>query len=297
MNRKPLESLKHFDWPSTLQSYLLLTLGALLLAVNVNLFLAPPDIAPGGVSGSALVINHFTGWPIGLTMLALNLPLIAVGFRYLGRFQFLSKTLYVVLIYNVGTDLLRPWLPNGITHDLVLNAICGGALGGIATGLVYRSGGTSAGSGIISRVLQIKTGIPLSQMYLFTDGAIIFVEGLVFGWDKALYSLIMLFLWGLATDYTLEGPSVVRTVFVVTEQAGEVSHALLTRLQVGVTAWSGQGMFTEAERKVLFCTINRPDVNAVRAIVTEIDPDAFVVIGQGHQASGGVLRSDIRKLR
>lgn len=280
-----------FNWQSILHTYLPLTVGAIILAVNVDLFIAPAKIAPGGVSGSGLLINHFTGWPLGLTMLALNLPLALFGFKYLGRFQFLSKTLYVVVIYNVGADLLKPYLPNGLADDLILNAVCGGVLGGIATGLVYRGGGTSAGSGIISRVLQIKTGIPLSQMYLVTDGAIILVEGLVFGWDKALYSLIMLFIWGLATDYVLEGPSVVRTVFIVTDNAGEVAQSLLTRLQVGVTSWSGQGMFTEVERKVLFCTVNRPDVNAVRSIVSQIDPGAFIVIGQGHQASGGVLKS------
>ena len=290
MKFKWIEPLSRLDWRSTLQSYSLLTVGAVLLAVNVDLFLAPSAIAPGGVSGSALLINSFTRWPIGLTMLVLNVPLLVVGFRYLGRFQFLSKTLFVVLVYNLGVDFLKPWLPAGVTHDLVLNALFGGILGGIATGLVYRGGGTSAGSGIISRVLQIRTGIPLSQIYLLTDGAVIFMEGLVFGWDRALYSLIMLFIWGLATDYVLEGPSVVRTVFIVTDFADEISRALLTRLQLGVTAWTGRGMFTESEHKVLFCTVNRPDVNAVRLIVGEMDPTAFIVIGHGHQASGGVLR-------
>lgn len=288
--------MKHLpaNLPAAFSQYFLLTLGAIVLAVNVNLFIAPVNIAPGGVSGTSLLLNHFTGWPLGLTMLTLNLPLALLGFKYLGRFQFLSKTLYVVVIYNVGTDLLKPYLPPGLVPDLILNAICGGVLGGIATGLVYRGGGTSAGSGIISRVLQIKTGIPLSQMYIATDGAIILTQGLVFGWDKALYSLIMLFLWGLTTDYILEGPSVIRTVFIITDNAHAVAQALLTQLQVGVTAWNGQGMFTESNRSVLFCTVNRPDVNAVNAIVTAVDPSAFIVIGQGHQASGGVLRNGKR---
>lgn len=279
-------------WQSTLQQYLLLTLGAFLLALNLDLFLAPSNVAPGGVSGTAILIHHFTDWPVGLTMLVLNVPLVVLGFRNLGRFQFLSKTVYVVLIYNLGADAIAGWLPaSGVTGDLLLNALFGGVLGGIATGIVYRGGGTSAGSGIISRVLQIKTGIPLSQMYMLTDGSIIFVAGLVFGWERALYSLIMLFIWGLATDYVLEGPSVVRTVFIVTDFGDDVSRALLNRLQLGVTAWTGQGMFTEKEHRVLFCTVGRPDVDAVRLIVSEIDPHAFIVIGHGHQASGGVLRN------
>jgi uncharacterized membrane-anchored protein YitT (DUF2179 family) len=116
------------------------------------------------------------------------------------------------------------------------------------------------------------------------------VLGLVFGWDNALYALIMLFVWGLATDYVLEGPSVVRTAFIVTDAPQKVAPILLNRLGVGVTAWAGQGMFTAREHTVLFCTISRPDVIGLRAIVAEVDPQAFVVIGQGHQASGGVLR-------
>lgn len=134
------------------------------------------------------------------------------------------------------------------------------------------------------------SGIAIIQLYMFIDGSIILVLGLVFGWENALYALVMLFLWGIATDYVLEGPSVVRTAFIVTDAPKAVADALLTRMGVGVTAWDGRGMFTEAAHTVLFCTISRPDVSALQAIVSQVDPAAFVVIGQGHQRSGGVLR-------
>ena len=221
-----------------------------------------------------------------------------MGFRNLGRFNFLSRTLYVVLFYNLGADVLARWLPaNGITGDVLLNAIYGGVVGGIATGLVYRAGGTSAGTGIISRVMQLRTGIPISQIYLLTDGGIILMAGLVFGGERALYALVTLFIWGLATDYTLEGPSVVRTAFIVTDLADQVASALLNRLQLGVTAWTGQEMYTESEHHILFCTVNRSEVNALRTVVSEVDPHAFVVISHGHQASGGVLRHRARENR
>lgn len=275
---------------SFLKDYLLLTIGALILAINLNILLAPANIAPGGVAGMALIINHLTGWPIGATMLVLNIPMVWLGFRYLGRFQFLTRTLYVVLLYNVGVDVLGPWLPDGITDDLLLNALYSGVVGGIGSGLIFRGRGTSAGTGVVSRVLQLKTGIPVSQLYILTDGGVIVVIGFVFGWGSALYSLISLFVWGLATDYVLEGPSVIRTAFIITDKAEEVAGALLGRLGIGVTAWSGRGMFTEAEHTVLFCTLSRPDVNSLKNIVAEVDPHAFVVIGQGHQARGGVLR-------
>jgi uncharacterized membrane-anchored protein YitT (DUF2179 family) len=275
---------------SFLKDYVLVTMGALILAINLNIFLAPANIAPGGVAGMALIINHFTGWPIGATMLVLNIPMVWLGFRYLGRFQFLTRTLYVVLLYNVGVDVLGPWLPDGITNDLLLNALYSGVVGGIGSGLIFRGRGTSAGTGVVSRVLQLKTGIPVSQLYILTDGGVIAIIGFVFGWGSALYSLISLFVWGLATDYVLEGPSVIRTAFIITDKAEAVAQALLKRLGIGVTAWSGRGMFTETEHTVLFCTLSRPDVNSLKNIVAEVDPHAFVVIGQGHQARGGVLR-------
>ncbi len=275
---------------SFLKDYLLLTIGALILAINLNIFLAPANIAPGGVAGMALIINHLTGWPIGATMLVLNIPMVWLGYRYLGRFQFLTRTLYVVLLYNVGVDVLGPWLPDGITDDLLLNALYSGVVGGIGSGLIFRGRGTSAGTGVVSRVLQLKTGIPVSQLYILTDGGVIAIIGFVFGWGSALYSLISLFVWGLATDYVLEGPSVIRTAFIITDKAEAVAGALLGRLGIGVTAWAGRGMFTEAEHTVLFCTLSRPDVNTLKNIVAEADPHAFVVIGQGHQAKGGVLR-------
>ena len=281
---------KRHNLPARARNYLFLALGALLLAVNVNVFLAPSNIAPGGVSGSAIIINHFTRWPIGVLMLVLNVPLIALGFRSLGRFQFLRRTVFVVLLYNLGVDVLARYLTRGLTDDLLLNALYGGVLGGIGTGLIYRGGGTSAGTGIIARVLQRRTGIPVSQVYFVTDSGVILVAGLVFGWDRALYALITLFVWGLVTDYVLEGPSVVRTAFIVTDFPEQVGGAVLNQLGLGVTAWPAMGMFTEQEHSVLFCTVSRPEVDDLRTVVHAADPSAFVVIGHGHQARGGVLR-------
>jgi len=290
MKQKVIAFVSDIDLRYSLYTYLLLTAGALILAINFDIFLAPAKVAPGGVSGLSIIINRFTGWPQGLTMLVLNIPLVILGFYHLGRFRFLVRTLYVVLIYSLGVDFLVRWLPPaGITNDLLLNALYGGVLGGLGYGLIFRGRGTSAGTGILGRVLQLKTGIPVSQIYIFTDGGVILALGLVFGWENALYALLMLFVWGLATDYVLEGPSVVRTAFIVTDSPQQVARLLLNRLRVGVTAWPGRGMFTETEHTVLFCTVSRPDVEGLRSAVAEADPDAFVVVGQAHQARGGVL--------
>jgi uncharacterized membrane-anchored protein YitT (DUF2179 family) len=291
-----------FDLRTASVDFVLLTAGALVQIANLNLFLIPSQIAPGGVSGTAIIINALTGWPVGLTMLALNVPLLILGFYSLGRFRFLAGTLYVVLVYNLGTDLVAGWFTFGsLSDDMLLNALFAGVLGGIGTGLVFRGRGTAAGTSILGRVLQLKTGLPVSQLYLLTDGVVILVAGLVFGWEKGLYALITVFVWGVVTDLVLEGPSVVRMAFIVTDAPEAVAEALISELHLGATAWPAEGMFTEAQHTVLFCTVSRPFEGALRKVVLQADPNAFFVVGHGHQASGGVfgqtLRSGVRKER
>jgi len=275
-----------FNW----QNILLLTLGSVIQAININLFLLPAKIAPGGVSGVAIIIQEFTGGSIGLMIFIMNIPLLYLGFRNLGRFNFLIRTFFVVTLTSICVDLFAKVLPaEGITDDLLLNALYAAVVGGIGNGFVFRGQGTSGGTSILGRVVQFKTGIPLSQIYLLTDGIVILIAGLVFGWKLALYALITLYLWGIVSDQVLEGPSVVRTAFIVTDQPEDTAQAVFQRMGLGITAWAARGMFTEREHTVLFCTINRPDVPILRQLVAEIDPRAFLVIGQGHQAVGGVL--------
>lgn len=286
-----LQRVRPIHWRETLRNYILLTVGATIMIVNFNIFIAPSNIAPGGVSGLSLILYEYTGIPRGTGMLLLSIPLIALGFWKLGRFRFLVRTLYVTVFYTVGVDLTaRFFPPQGIVNDLLLTALYGGVIGGIGYGLVVRGRGMVSGTGIISRILQLKTGIPISQLYIFIDGFIILALGFTFGWERALYAMIMLFVMGLASDYVLEGPSVIRVVFIVTDYPEQVSAVLMERLGVGVTRWTGEGMYTNEEHAILFCTVTRPDVELLRSLVEEIDPGAFVVIGQGHQTKGGVLR-------
>jgi uncharacterized membrane-anchored protein YitT (DUF2179 family) len=290
MIRKLKNLITKVDLRFDVRNYLLLTTGALISAMNLNLFLAPVNIAPGGLSGVAIILNEFTNWPIGLVVLVLNIPMLGIGFRNLGRFRFLIRTTYVVIIFSLGIDILAGWLPpDGITSDLLLNALFGGVVGGIGSGLIYLGQGTAGGTGIVGRVIQQRMGIPLSHVYLVTDGGIVLVAGLVFGWEMALYALVTLFIWGIAADQILEGPSVIRTVLIVTDRPEDVFQMVTERLKLGITAWPARGMFTASNHTVLFCTVNRPDVNSLRSVVRNADPHAFIVIGHGHQAVGGMV--------
>lgn len=284
MNKK-----QFFVW---LKDYSLLSIGALLLAINFNIFMAPHQIAPGGIAGLALILSEFTGLSNGLLLLLLQGIMITIGFRHLGRFQFLMRVVFVAAFYSIGVDLFKLWLPvYGITDDLLLNTIYGGIIGGVGAGLIFLGRSSVAGTSVISRSIQIKTGMPISQLYILIDGGIILLLGVVFGWDKALYGMMMLFIYGLAADYVQEGPSVIRTAFIITDQPESVSSSIIERLHIGVTAWKSRGMFTHDKHTVIFCTINRVEVGTLKQIVKETDPDAFIVVGQGHQAVGGVVRT------
>jgi uncharacterized membrane-anchored protein YitT (DUF2179 family) len=281
------------DW----RNLLLLTISAVLYGCVFNLFFVPAKVIPGGLGSIALVLNHLFGLPNGILMTLLNIPLLILGFLYLGRMRFLLRTGYVIVVINIVIDATAPWLASGITDDLLLNSLYGGVMAGVSGGLLLRAKGSMGGTYISARVLQMKTGIPLSQIFLITDGILIIMLGAVFGWENALYAMLALFLFGLASDYVLEGPSVIRMVFIVTKYSDEVTSNLQKRMGIGVTHWQGKGMYSRTPQEVLFCTISRPDVETLKSLVYEIDPTSFVVIGQGHQARGGTFGSHSQRAR
>lgn len=269
----------------------LMTIGAILAALGYSLFQIPYNIAAGGIGGLSIIINYFTGWSEGTLYFVMNIPLLVLGFFYLGRWPFVVRTLVAVVIFSVATEIFLTYLPDlvpeyPLTEDVLLSAVYGGLVGGVGGGLIYRASSTMGGTGIIGRIIQKKTGVPLSQVYLYTDGIIVLAAGAVFGWEIALYALLTLFLNGIATDYTLEGPSSVRTATVITTQAEEMTQALMNGLGHGVSQWEIKGGYTGESRAMLRCTVYRPQVNDLKQIVAEVDSTAFVTIGVTHQALG-----------
>jgi uncharacterized membrane-anchored protein YitT (DUF2179 family) len=270
---------------------LLLTLGAFLAAFGFAVFQAPYNLAAGGIAGVSLIINNYTGWPIGVLYFVLNIPLLAFGFRFLGRWPFVLRTGIAAALFSIFTDLFTLWLPQvlipfPLTDEILLSAIYGGILGGIGGGIIYRSGSTMGGTGIIGRYLQQRTGLPLSQIYIYTDGLILVAMGLVFGWPVTLYGLLILFINGLASDYVLEGPSSARVVTIITNYPQEMTRALIAQLGRGVTYWHVTGGYSHQRHYLVTCTITRPQVADIKRIVSEVDAHAFVTIAVGSDALG-----------
>jgi len=266
-------------------------IGALIAALGYSMFQIPFQIVAGGVSGLGIIINHFTGLPEGVLFLLLNIPIMIVGYFHLGRWRFLLYTAIAVVTFSVAADVFTYWLPrllpeNRITNDMLLSGIYAGLVFGLGTGLIIRANGTIGGTTVIARIFQIKTGVPLSQIYLYTDGLIIFASGLIFGWEPALIALLTLFIGGMTNDYIIEGPSFVRTAMIVTNYPEDVSRALMIGLNKGVSHWEIVGSYTGQKRSMVFCILYRSQVQELKQIVAAVDEQAVVVIEQAHQALG-----------
>lgn len=285
-----MNSLRRF-WPWFRDMGLIL-IGSLAQAIGLRLFLVPAQLASGGVSGIAQLINYYTDWPIGLMVLIGNIPLFLLGWRFLGGRRFGLRTATAVISYSFFVDFLVLLLPeNGLTDDILLNSLYGAVVAGIGYGLVYRARGTSGGSDILARILNHWRGVSMSASYLMVDTAVILGAGLVFGWKRALYALITLYVSGLVAETTLEGPRTVRTALIVTGQPEIVSNRILDDLQRGVTVMTGTGAYTGVSRPVLYCVVTKAEVAYLKSIVQEADPLAFMVIGQAHEALGEGFQS------
>ena len=269
-----------------------LVVGSLLSALGFTLFQVPFNLAAGGVSGLGIIFNHYTGFPIGLTVLALNIPLLVLGYFQLGRWRFVLSTIVAVLCFSFGIDFFNAVLPSvthrwPITDDLLLASIYAGVLFGIGMGIIQRAGGTVGGTSIPARIFYERFGFPMSQSYLYTDGAVIVLAGIVFRWEVALLAALTLVLSGIFSDYVLEGVSKVRTATIVTKKPDEVRLAILYRLRRGVSLWPIEGGYTRTPRTMVFCTILRSRVADLRQTIATVDPDAFIVIGVAQQVVGG----------
>lgn len=276
----------------TLLRLLLLTAGTATWVISVVIFMAPFDIAPAGVSGVAVLLNKVISTPIGLVVLLGNIPIQYLSFRMLGGWRSVASTVYCVVLFSVLTDWVTPLLPpQGVSDNVLLNALFGGVVGGVGAGLIYKAGGTAGGTSTLARIFQEKFGMPLSTTYLYVNLIVVVAAGLVFGWEGALYAIVAVWVEGVTSDYLLEGPSVIRMALIITTHPETVSNAIMNTMHRGVTGWNVTGMYTGQGRTMLLVTVARFQIDMLRQIVATVDPEAFVVIAQGHVAYGyGFLR-------
>lgn len=262
----------------------LILLGSLCMAMSVDIFLDPNDVVPGGFTALAQFANRLWGWPVGLTLFAMNVPFLIIGMRVLGV-QFGPKTIFATLVSSALIDLLRPHLPM-VQGEPLLYTAYGGLLYGLGMALVFRADATTGGTEIPAKLLEHFRGIRLSQSLLAMDLAILLLAAFFFGLAPALYALIAAWIMTRVIDAVESGFESGNTAFIVTRSPDQVRDRVMADLDRGVTILQAQGGYTGEQRTLLFTAINRRQAPALQDIVRTIDPDAFVVLSPSHEVLG-----------
>jgi uncharacterized membrane-anchored protein YitT (DUF2179 family) len=262
-----------------------ITLGCLMMAVTNDVFWVPHSIVSGGVSGVGIIAHHLLGWPVGLVILALNLPLFIAGLRWGGGITTGIRTIYAVTVMSVAIDLLAPVLHSPTDNPLLIITY-GSLIDGVAMGLVFRAQGTTGGTDIMGRLLRHFTGLEISRGVfavnaLTTLGAIV-----VFGLEKAMYGIMVAALCSWAIDVVLSGGRRARQVIVISEQWQAVRDLILSKLERGVTILEARGAYTDIARPLLLVVIAPSELAPLRQLVLEADPDAFVIVAATNEVWG-----------
>ncbi len=267
------------------RAYLGITIGAAITAVSLNMFLIPNKVAAGGVSGLATVLHHLLAWPVGLIMLAFNIPLFISGIKIMGA-RYGINTLFGACVLAVAVDVTAPFTPV-LTNDLLLSSLYGGVVGGIGLGLVFRSKGNTAGTALAAVILNKLLGIRIGQAMMAADFFVIIFAGVAFkSPELALYALISMFVTGQIIDLVQEGPSSSKAFFVMSNQPTQVSDAILNELDRGVTLFDVKGCYTGQSREMLLCVVSTSEVTQLKELIYEIDPKAFVIVTSAHEVLG-----------
>lgn len=268
----------------TIIEYLGITAGSFLIALALTVFLVPNRIAAGGVSGLATVIYYITSFPIGITMLIINIPLFLAGLKIMGK-SFGIRTIYGIASLSLFTDLLQPHM-TALTNDLLLASIYGGVLGGIGLGLVFRFRGTTGGTDLIASLINYYTGISVGEGLLIADGIVVALAGIFFNLEVALYAAVTIFITSQTIDVIQEGLNFKKGLLIISDKAEEINQMVVDDLNRSTTEFAAKGGYTGEKKRVLLCIISRSEVSEVKSAVANIDKDAFVIISNVHEVLG-----------
>lgn len=272
------------NWYKIVTSLIGLSLGAFLLAVGLVLFLEPNTIAPGGVTGFAIVFKQIVNVPVYITNLAINIPLFIIGVIILGK-SFGWKTLYCTALLSLFLKIIPEKV---VTPDLLLASIFGGLVSGVGLGIVFKSGGTTGGTDLVSSILnKFFPSLSIATFMMIIDVLVVIFAGIV---DKkvetSLYSIISLFVSIKVIDLILEGIGYLKGFLIITNKPEDIAKKIMEELERGVTLFKGMGMYTRKEKDVLLCIVNRSQFTKIKDIVYNIDKEAFIMVTEISEVLG-----------
>ncbi|WP_174734598.1 YitT family protein [Mesobacillus harenae] len=259
-------------------------IGAILMGVGIELFLVPNQILDGGIVGISIILSHLSGVKLGIYIFILNIPFFYIGYKQIGK-TFALSTLLGISVLSITTVLLHN-IPV-FTDDLLLATVFGGIVLGIGVGIVIRYGGSLDGTEIMAILINKKLPFSVGEIIMFFNIFIFATAGFVFGWNRAMYSLIAYFIAYKTIDVVIAGLDESKSAWIISEHHKDIGDAILARLGRGVTYLNGEGAYTGDDKKVIFCVITRIEEAKLKSIVEELDPSAFLAVANIAEVRGG----------
>lgn len=273
-------------------AFIMLTVGSILAAYALETFLIPNTILDGGVTGISIILSKLFEIPLSILILILNIPLIYVGYRNMGV-GFLIRAIYSMILFSLSLSYFS--YLESVTNQILLATVFGGAILGIGVGLVIHFGGCVDGTESVALVISKKTSLSVGQVVLFFNLIIYLVAGLIFGIDRALYSLLTYFITFKVIDFVSEGLEQAKAALIVTEKGTDMANEIYKRLGRTVTKLKGKGLIS-GEKEVLYCVLTRIEVYELKKLCQEMDQSSFITILEVSEIIGEHIKNN-KKLK
>ncbi len=270
-----------------IKKFFLLTFGVALVAIALELFLIPNKIIDGGIVGISIILSYLMQMPLGLFIFTLNLPFFAFGYKKLGK-NFVLTSLYCTALLSIAVGFLHG--KPGATGDLLLSCVFGGMLLGIGLGLILRNNGSLDGTEVIAVTLNKKISFSVGEIIMFFNFFIFGSAGFVFGWDRAMYSLLAYFIIFKTVDTVIAGLDESKSVIIISDKHEKIAQGIINEFERGVTYIEGQGVYSGEPKKIIFCVITRLELARLKNYVLNLDPSAFIAIENVHEVEGGLVK-------
>ena len=269
------------------KEYIVITLGIILVALSIEYFFAPNNIAAGGVTGAAIVINAIMpNLSIGIITLVLNVILFLVAFAFVDG-NFGVKTIYASLGLSILLWIIEKFLnPMAISNDLIMVTVFGTLISAIGMALVFNENASTGGTDILAKILNKFFHLDIGKSLLVVDFVITFASALVFGIDLALYSMLSVILLGIIVDRLIEGFNICKSVFIISRHNDKISKFIIDTLDRGCTFLNGTGAYTGEANNILYAVVSRNQFIKLKKFIKEIDPEAFITVGEVHEVLG-----------
>lgn len=272
--------------------YVWIILGSIGYCFTFNGLYTPNQIAFGGVTGISQVVHTLIpAIPIGGLTFVLNLPLFYLGWKHLGG-HLLVSSLFTMMLTTLGLDLLSSIYTFQPLEDALLAAIFAGALNGLSVGIIFAQGATTGGSDLAARLLKLKMPwLPLGKVLMALDMSVILAAALAFGrLYSAMYAMVGLFISAQVTDMVLYGLDKSKVAYIISTMPREIIQGIDEKLERGVTILHGEGAFSGQDKQVLLCAFKQKEIVALKALVFELDPEAFIIVCSTHEVTGNGFR-------